>query len=420
MNKEIHNRIVKHSIAAGMVFIAIFLVALNMDISKRNNRLTYIYNEAVKSMNGIYHIQSQEKEDIKNIILNTTEDTQRNQMRLNLEAVGRKIEDKINNENFSKLDTYSLIKKISTMVYEDTVYQRTYNSEGDWFALLTIGGYTYFLVDESDDCGEPRIGKRKLLNISNRTRSMYDEVVWQEELKYVLACANLIPMPKYMKGYNPAEISINKYLMNDEKLSNVEIFRYRDLQYIESTYPDLYNKIKSLKIVMHSRPELAEKFMNFISFNRASVDNDKLFWYFNDYPRKEILEVYVVPAGVYGFFKTARTTGAGVFNDNYIKVTLVAGAQLYDYQTNKWTPVMHKMDRLVDDSKVFRDSFLESLNKEKKQIISENNRNSVLMSVIFIICLIFSIYSYSRIPEYMPKEYVEKHFCKACKKEEDS
>ncbi len=81
---------------------------------------------------------------------------------------------------------------------------------------------------------------------------------------------------------------------------------------------------------------------------------------------------------------------------------------------------MHKMDRLVDDSKVFHDSFLESLNKERKQIISENNRNSVLMSVIFIICLIFSIYSYSRIPEYMPKEYVEKHFCKACKKEEDS
>lgn len=201
IENEFKNRIKKHSIIAGIIFIGLFIIIFNMDLTKKNEYLNYLYTDTVDKFTDMNREQMRNISNVKNNIYTVSEKTLRNQMRLNLESVGKKIEDKMNDISFDGMTKDDLISYLTKIVYSDTVYQRTYNAEGDWFVLLTVGGYTYFLIDDSDDCGEPRLNGKRILSIKNRTRTLYDEVVWQEELKYFLAMSNLISKPKYIQVF---------------------------------------------------------------------------------------------------------------------------------------------------------------------------------------------------------------------------
>lgn len=407
----------KHVVALAFIVIALFILWFNSDLSKRNSEATTLYNNAIHQLGGSDESLIALKEGVDSELNIKIEQNMRKQMRLNLEAVGKKLEIKINNMDFKNYSKEDIIKNIKHITFDDVSLQRTYNAEGDWFVLLTVGGYTYFLIDESNDCGEPTISGKRILSIPNRTRSIYDEVVWQEECKYILSLAGLIPYQTYMDTYNPLKINIDKFKSIDNKLKNVDVFRYKDLEYIKNKYPAIYDKMRDLKIILHSEPILAEKFMDFIAYNRSTVDSDNLYWYFNEEPRKEILEVYVVPSGMYGFNNTPRTMGAGVFNDNYIKLSLVAGAQLFDYETNEYKPILDKYNNILNKTKQEHDKFLEKLKVEKEKTIYYNSRNMIVISLIFILCVIFSVYSWIRIPEnIVSDEFLDKYVCKKCDK----
>lgn len=341
------------------------------------------------------------------------------QMRLNLSAVGKNIEGEIN-----KLDKVSsqeeLLSKIKEITAKSIGLHRTFNDEGDWFVVVTVGGNLYFLNDDSSDCSSPLVNGTPLLTIPDRYRNMFDEVIWQEETKYILSLYGLINEPSYFKSINKNKVNLNilkKYNI-DGHLDNVEVYRTKEIDYIRTRYNDVYTKLKNLKIIMHDSVYEAEVFMNFLSYNRSTVDGDNLFWHFNPpdlnskmyntdelNPNREILEVYVIPAGVFGFFNEPRTKGSGVFNDKYIKISLVAGAQILDYYKS------YEKELSVFDSNIKNiDEFIKLSELNTTRIIKSIEDMSMIciLSICIFISLatLFSLYSYTRVPtEILTKEF---------------
>ena len=341
----------------------------------------------------------------------------RSQMRLDLQAVGNIIQKKVERLGKKEItNTDIFLDKIKEITFETIAPFRNYNSEGDYYVVVTIGGYSFFLVDDSEDCAQPRIGGKNILSIPNRTRSLFDEVIWQEEAKLVLSRFGLIMKPNYMDNYNPENINITSKYSIDEKLSNTEVFKYKEIKYIKDKYPEVYIKLKELKIIMHSETELAEKFMNFITFNRSTTPEDNYYWYFNNSPHKEALEVYVVPTGMYGFFDIKKTKAAGVFDEKYVKISIVAGMQMHDY-LSEYEENFDSYNEFTGRFLATNQSSLKKIEEEKNKIIKSNKINQIFVCIIGVACFISVGFSFFYIPkDYLNEDFVENFICKKCNK----
>ena len=241
--------------------------------------------------------------------------------------------------------------------------------------------------------------------------------MWQEECKYILSEYNLIDIQKYMKDYKFNGVYIDgKYDFKDEKLSNTDIFRNKDIKYIKEKYPEVYDKMRNLGIIMHSNTDMAEKFMDFISYNRSTTESDKLYWEFNPSPKREILEVYVIPTGVFGFNKQHRTNGAGVFNDNYIKVSIIAGAQIKDVIDTSYKNTFDEFNSIkqeVNNKKMLK----EKIKEDSEKMINMLNLIMFALSLIITASMILTGFSYTRIPKgIISDEFLNNHICRHCDK----
>lgn len=375
---------------------------IKSDVNERESE--YIKNIDMKIEKNLCAVEELEKTNKEDI-----EKNYRSYMRYNLEKSGneiqRKIEDKWKGKNIGK-NKEEIISHIKKVVFEETsVYGK------DIFSIITVGGYSYFLVDDFYENSEPKINGKRILKINNRTRSVFDEVVWQEELKYVLSESGLINVQPYMNEYLKEKIRIyKKYTAIDERLSNTDIFKFKDIEYIEYKYPEIYKELLDYKIITSSDPESVENFMNFISCNRSSSEENMCYWNKN---RRELLEVYVVPAGVFGILNESRTNGTGVFNDNYIKISLVYRAK-NDEVFIKFKESFKMLENL---KKEIKNDNLEKIEikKDSERIRKLINLLMIIIPLINSIAVILTGFSYIRVPTgIISQSFLDKYVCKSC------
>lgn len=388
------------SVLVGIVALLSFLSARNIKIQANNEKIIESINNKAKMF-----IDAQDND--RRVLLNDLEKNLRGQMRLNLEAAGRVIEDSTVGKTFNSRE--ELIKFLNNKIRETTLYQRTYNLDGDWFSMLAVGPELIFNVDESVDCGQPMYDGVVMIDYNGRSRTRYDEVIWQDEAKYLLSLYGVINKPNYLpeKANFP---EINKIYEMDSHLDNVEIYTNKDILYIKDKYPLIYNKMIALKIIMHYDTTQCEYVMNFITYNRSTVNGDNLFWYFNKpepiidlytydntNPDKEILEVYVIPSGIYGFFNEPKMKGGGIFNKNYVKVSLVAGAQLLDY-LKSYRTTLEKYDNNINIMNEEVTFMTNAIRETTKSAVIFNWVNMIIVAVIFSISVLLCLVFYTRIP----------------------
>ena len=349
---------------------------------------------------------SEKKMFISDSIDKINEDIARNQMRLNLKGIGTILQKDIENRKF--VDNKDMVSYIRSRVNYLTYSQRMFNEEGDWFTLLTIGPYTYFINDNSSDCAQPIINGIPIIDDPNRVRTVFDEVIWQKEARLILSLYGLIELHPYQNIHPNIHIDIPKKFKIDDKLNNLEVIRYEDIVYIKTKYPEVFIKLRNMRIIMHDDTKSAEDVMKFIQFHKATSEEDRLFWQFNSAPRKEILEVYVVPPGILGLFGEHRMNYGGIYNENYVKISLVSGCQIYDVN-KKYDKVKEMINNNIDD--------MQNINQIKsnitmnKKLINYLDYLSIFTVLIVICSIIFAVITYRHIPRKLIDDDYFEHMC---------
>lgn len=398
----------KRALILIVVFVSLLIVlSLVTFMSARNVKLTSRKDKRVAEIKASVDLLIDKEDNDRKILLKKLEDNLRNQMRLDLESVGKIIEETTAERKFKSRD--ELIKFLGEEINRMTSYNRTFNNEGDWFSIVSIGPEMIFNMDNSSDCGQPFHKGNPIIDYPNRNRTRYDEVIWQDETKTILAAYGIINKPKYILDTKNIPAIIKSFKIDDH-LNNVEVYTNNDIQYIKSKYPTVFNHLKELKSIMHHDTKKAEEVLDFISHNRSTVYGDNLYWYFtkpednidmykydNTSPDKEILEVYVIPSGVYGFFGEPKMLGGGVFNRNYVKISLVAGCQLLDYYRS-YEPIIasYEANRAIIIDNMNKD--ISVINDITNDAIFLNWIYMFMVSIVFLICVTVSLYFYTRIP----------------------
>lgn len=408
---------------SGIIIITVIITGIFFNrLDKINKELDTVYETQKNRHMEIIDYAANEKNSKDKEFRDHIEYMARSQMRLDLQSIGylvqAKIEKKLKNNDLNKTEEF--VEKIKDISFETISSFRNYNSEGDYFVIVTIGGYSYFLIDNSENYGEPKFSGKKILNIKNRTRSIFDEVIWQEETKLILSKYGLISEPNYIKSYDAKELNIkNKYKI-DAKLSNTEVFKFKEIKYIEEKYPEVYNKLNDLKIIMHKKPELAEKFMNFITYNRSTTPEDNYYWNLDDESKREALEVYVVPTGMYGFFDAKKTKAAGVFNEKYVKISIVSGIKIDDY-ISEFDKEFDNYNEIINKFLNTNYNSLKKIEYEKNKIIKSNQINKIFITIITLLSFISISFSFFHVPkDFLNKEFIDEFICDRCNKTEDT
>lgn len=312
-----------------------------------------------------------------------TETLVRKIMQSVLKGVKSKIEEDI--ANAPKPLSY---KNLADIIYRNTHFIRIYNNEGDYFALNydTIKGWT-FAMDESADCNSPIFAGIPIMDIPNRVRTVFDEVVWQAELIYVLHQAGLIKNDMYDVYMTNKAFKVKyKFKKVDPMLDNAILYTADHVEYIEKTYPELYKYLRSNNIIMHFSPRMAE---NVLTDMTENGDVQGLNWNFNAPPFKEILEYAPIPEfrGLFG----GRYSDPFKSDLPYQKVIVVSGAQI---QT-----MMAEYDDTIKAIKNTEKVSIDAINRQADtNIVTLHKASSVLVYtnhlvvLIIILCMVMTMW----------------------------
>ena len=301
-----------------------------------------------------------------------------------------------------------MIKNITDLSGKLIATQRIFNTEGDWFVLLTVGPYTYYIKDFSTVSNQPSVNNIPIvMNTDTRVRTVYDEVIWQAEASYVLYKYGLINKPIYSNcKYNDVDLKITNSYKHDDCLENIEIYRAKDVEYIQTKYPEVYNKMKQFKIIMHSDIHKAEEIMQFLEYNKSTSKGDNLFWYPYSKDNKEILEVHVVPPGVLGFNSEPRMKGASIYNDNYVKISIVAACPINEYMQT-YDDIKTKLNVANNTA----DTILTNYRNTIETVQNYLKTFSIIVSVTLCGSILFAIVAYLKIPRHIITSESLQHLC---------
>lgn len=317
------------------------------------------------------------------ILNENTETLVRKIMQSVLKGVKSKIEEDISNA--PKPLSY---KNLADIIYRNTHFIRIYNNEGDYFALNydTVKGWT-FTMDESADCNSPVFAGIPIMNIPNRVRTVFDEVVWQGELIYILNQAGLIKNDLYDEYMTNRQFKVGfKFKKVDANLANVILYTADHVEYIEKTYPDLYKFLRENNVVMHFSPRMAE---NVLSAMTKNGDVRGLTWNFNPPPHREILEYTPIPEfrGLFG----GRYSDPFKSDLPYQKVIVVSGAQIQtmmvEYNDTKQA-IRYTEKVAIDAINRQADANIVTLQKASSVLIYSNH----LVVLIIVICMVLTMW----------------------------
>lgn len=317
-----------------------------------------------------------------------------------LKGVKRQIEDDI-----ARAPKPMSYKELADIIYRHTHFITIYNAEGDYFALTydTANGWT-FAMDESADCNSPVFAGVDIMTMPNRVRTIYDEVVWQAELTYVLNQVGLIKntsTDRYMTNKH-FKVLLKKYDKVDAKLSTVSLYTADHVEYILKEYPELYKFLRTNNIVMHNDPRMAEIVLT--SMTRTG-DVQNLWWYFNPKPYKEILEYIYIPdsTGLFG----GRKSDTFKTEQSYQKVIVVSGAQI---QT-----IMNEYEDTVKSIKNAEKTSIDVINRQANASLStlkkaeaalQYSNNAVVLIIILSMLLTMWIILVHQSPSYISEASV--------------
>lgn len=312
-----------------------------------------------------------------------TETLVRKIMQSVLKGVKSKIEEDISNA--PKPLSY---KNLADIIYRNTHFIRIYNNEGDYFALNydTVKGWT-FTMDESADCNSPIFAGVPIMDIPSRVRTVFDEVVWQAELIYILNHSGLIRNDLYDEYMTNKQFKVGfKFKKIDPNLSNVILYTADHVEYIEKTYPDLYKYLRSNNVVMHSSPRMAE---NVLSAMTKNGDVQGLTWNFNPPPQREILEYTPIPEfrGLFG----GRYSDPFKSDLPYQKVIVVSGAQMQTMMTeyNDTLKAIRYTEKVaIDAINRQADANIMTLHKASSVLIYTNH----IVVIIIIMCMVLTMW----------------------------
>ena len=356
---------------------------IGIQISVLNTNKKDFVNEQRKIINKTWM-------DLKN----TNEKMLRNQMRLNLQAQAKSIAE------FIKNDERRFIKDKKYKEYVIKLFtseQKTYNNEGDW---IVSNNKTLLEMDTSSDCGVPTINGEPILLIPKREVSFNDIVCWQAETIYLLNKINLIDNNTYDEYINKkTKLLLDKNIYKiDPYLNNIKTFRSKQLIYIQNNYPLVFEKMRNLHIIMHSDFQKAEETLSEIAFQGKSNSTTKLEWNFHAAPRTEILEYYTIPDSILGFDDEYKKLPGGFPNPDFFKLTLIAGAQIYDYNQEYKTLVIDDLNKSLEEKTELAIKFTEQTIKQLEKLKKQNNVNFWFVIILIFSALFVITYSYQNIP----------------------
>ena len=328
------------------------------------------------------------------VLSNDTEMAVRKIMQSVLKGVKSQIEDEI--ARAPKPISY---KELADIIYRHTHFITIYNTEGDYFALTydTVNGWT-FAMDESADCNSPVFAGVDIMTIPSRVRTIYDEVVWQAELTYVLNQVGLInnkSTDKYMTNKH-FKVMLKKYDKVDAKLNTVSLYTADHVEYILKQYPELYKFLRANNIIMHNGPRMAETVLAAMT---KTGDAKNLGWYFNPKPYKEILEYIYIPdfTGLFG----GRKSDTFKNEQSYQKVIVVSGAQI---QT-----IMNEYGDTVKSIKLAEKTAIDAINRQANASLSslkkaeaalQYSNNAIVLIIILSMVLTMWIILVHQSPTY--------------------
>lgn len=306
-----------------------------------------------------------------------------------LKGVKSKIEEDI--ANAPKPLSY---KNLADIIYRNTHFIRIYNNEGDYFALNydTVKGWT-FAMDESADCNSPLFAGVPIMDIPNRVRTVFDEVVWQAELIYILNQSGLIKNDMYDAYMTNGAFKVGvKYKKADPNLSNVLLYTADHVEYIEKTYPGLYRFLRENNVVMHFSPRMAE---NVLTAMTKNGDVQGLTWNFNPPPFKEILEYAPIPEfrGLFG----GRYSDPFKSDLPYQKVIVVSGAQIQTMMTeyNDTVKAIKNTEKVsIDAINRQADANIATLHKASSVLIYSNHI-VVIIIILYLAMTMWLLLSYN-------------------------
>ena len=363
-----------------VVVLAVVLITTNMwQRVNIDDKITLVE----KNRNdNIALIQANTNESLSQLNANT-ETLVRKIMQSVLKGVKSKIEEDI--ANAPKPLSY---KNLADIIYRNTHFIRIYNNEGDYFALNydTVKGWT-FAMDESADCNSPLFAGVPIMDIPNRVRTVFDEVVWQAELIYILNQSGLIKNDMYDAYMTNGAFKVGvKYKKVDPNLSNVLLYTADHVEYIEKTYPGLYHFLRENNVVMHFGPRMAE---NVLTAMTKNGDAQGLTWNFNPPPFKEILEYAPIPEfrGLFG----GRYSNPFKSDLPYQKVIVVSGAQIQTMMTeyNDTVKAIKNTEKVsIDAINRQADANIVTLHKASSVLIHSNH----IVVLIIILCLAMTMW----------------------------
>lgn len=253
------------------------------------------------------------------------EELTRKQMRLNLQNAKNGLEKFIEVFKIDMLDFEQ--RNIALRIF--TNYMTYYNEEGNTFVVNTNGEFD---LDDDHDCGQPMSlvdPSIPLINLPTRKRYFWDEIAWQLELKYFLYEYGITNnFDKENLKYVSEKIPVYKKFDLDLRLNNVNIYHTEEIEYIENKYPQLFSLLRDYKVIMHSDYKFVEPVLNFLNTHRESDEKTNLYWFFNQHPYKEALEVVWLPSEKIGFNGIEKSYAGGSTNPDYLRVGLVQGSQI--------------------------------------------------------------------------------------------
>ncbi len=329
------------------------------------------------------------------VLSDDTEMAVRKIMQSVLKGVKSQIEDDI-----SRAPKPISYKELADIIYRHTHFITIYNTEGDYFALTydNVNGWT-FAMDESADCNSPVFAGVDIMTIPNRVRTIYDEVVWQAELTYVLNQVGLInnkTTDKYMTN-KYFKVLLKKYDKVDAKLNTVSLYTADHVEYILKQYPELYKFLRVNNIIMHNDPRMAETVLATMT---KTGDAQNLGWYFNPKPYKEILEYIYIPdfTGLFG----GRKSDTFKNERSYQKVIVVSGAQI---QT-----IMNEYEDTVKSIKLAEKTAIDAINRQANASLSslkkaeaalQYSNNAIVLIIILSMVLTMWIILVHQSPAYI-------------------
>ena len=317
------------------------------------------------------------------VLNDNTETLVRKIMQSVLKGVKSKIEEDI--ANAPKPLSY---KNLADIVHRNTHFIRIYNNEGDYFALNydTLRGWT-FTMDESADCNSPIFAGIPIMEIPSRVRTVFDEVVWQAELIYILNEAGLIKNDMYNAYMTNKSFKTGfKFKKVDPNLSNIILYTADHIEYISKNYPDLYKFLRDNNVVMHSNPRTAEDVLTAMTKNG---DVKGLEWNFNPQPYMEILEYTPIPEfrGLFG----GRYSDPFKSDLPYQKVIVVSGAQIQTMMgeyNDTIKAIRHSEKVSIDAINRQADANIVTLHKASSVLVYTNH----LVVLIIIMCTILTMW----------------------------